>query len=107
MGIGKDVADTALQFMYASGASGVQKVSTGIIPNVEDVYRITVYISPKSEFYVQIEVLNKSVPTVVRVLNPTTNTPTANKLAPTFFINNVATGIAISYGLIKLTEEIY
>jgi hypothetical protein len=111
VGIGKDVTDTELQFMWSSSfPAGVQKVSTGIIPNSEDVYRITVYVSPRPEYYIQLEVINNNAPTVVRIYKvgfTDANKPIAPKLMFAYFIGNGAAGGVISYGLIKLTEEIY
>jgi hypothetical protein len=113
VGIGKDVTDTTLQFMWSSSfPAGVQKVSTGITPNSEDVYRITVYISPVSDFYIQLEVINNNAPTVVRIYkvpstDPNKPIPAARKLMFVYFIGNGVTAGAVSYGLIKLTEEIY
>lgn len=111
VGIGKDVTDTELQFMWSSSfPAGVQKVSTGITPNSEDVYRITVYISPIGEYYLQLEVINNNAPTVVRIYKVSKTDPykpVAPKLMFAYFIGNGAAGGVISYGLIKLTEEIY
>jgi hypothetical protein len=113
VGIGKDVTDTELQFMWSSSfPTGVQKVSTGITPNSEDVYRITVYISPVSDFYIQLEVINNNAPTIVRIYkvpstDPNKPIPPGRKLMFAYFIGNGVTAGAVSYGLIKLTEEIY
>lgn len=107
LGVGKDAADGELFFMYGSGVTGLQKVSTGVVPNNEDVYRVTVYISPKSGYYIQLEVLSKSG-TTVRVINPTTNIPPiGNRLVQVNYVNTAATGVAVSFGIIQNTEEIY
>jgi len=83
------------------------KVSTGITPNAEDVYRVTVYVAPNSAYYIQLEVLNKNRITV-RTFNPTTNVPAVStKLYPMQWINNATTGAAIQYGFIYAMEEIY
>jgi hypothetical protein len=111
VGLGKDDVDTELQFMYFSTfPAGVQKVSTGITPNSEDVYRFTVYISPVSEYYLQLEVINNNSPTVTKVFkvnaaNP--NKPNQPKLVPMLMVGNLSTGVSVSVGLIKMTEEIY
>jgi hypothetical protein len=111
IGIGKDDVDTTLQFMYSSSfPTGVQKVSTGVTPNSEDVYRITVYVSPISEYYLQLEVINNNSPTVTKTFkvsasNP--NKPNQPKLVPILTVGNLSTLVSVSVGLIKLTEEIY
>jgi hypothetical protein len=107
LGVGKDAADSTLHFMYSSTVGGLQKVNTGIVPNSENVYRVTVYISPNSGYYIQIESISKNR-TTTRVLNPTSNVPaTGIKLVPYHYINNAATGVAITFGLIQTMEEIY
>jgi hypothetical protein len=111
VGLGKDDVDTELQFMYFSTfPAGLVKVSTGVTPNSEDVYRFTVYISPVSEYYLQLEVINNNSPTVTKVFkvnatNP--NKPNQPKLVPMLMVGNLSTGVSVSVGLIKLTEEIY
>jgi hypothetical protein len=108
LGVGKDATDTELQFFHSNNLSITPtKVSTGITPNAEDVYRVTVYVAPNSAYYIQLEVLNKNRITV-RTFNPTTNVPAVGtKLYPMQYINNAATGAAIQYGFIYAMEEIY
>jgi hypothetical protein len=107
LGLGKDAADTTLQFMYASAGSVIQKVNTGITPNNEDVYRVTVYVSPSSNYYIQLEVLNKNG-TTVRVINPTAIVPAVGtKLVLLQYLNNAATGVQVEWGQILTMEEIY
>ena len=107
IGIGKDATDTELQFFHSNNVTTPTKVSTGITPNAEDVYRVTVYVAPNSTYYIQLEVLNKNRITA-RALNPITNVPPVGiKLYPMQYINNATTGAAIQYGFIYATEEIY
>jgi hypothetical protein len=107
LGLGKDAADTTLQFMYASAGGVIQKVNTGITPNNEDVYRVTVYVSPSSNYYIQLEVLNKNG-TTVRVINPTAIVPAVGtKLVLLQYLNNAATGVQVEWGQILTMEEIY
>jgi hypothetical protein len=108
LGVGKDATDTELQFFHSNNLSVTPtKVSTGITPNAEDVYRVTVYVAPNSAYYIQLEVLNKNRITV-RTFNPTTNVPAVStKLYPMQWINNATTGAAIQYGFIYAMEEIY
>lgn len=107
LGVGKDATDTELQFFYGNNVTTPTKVSTGITPNAEDVYRVTVYVAPNSRYYIQLEVLNKNRITV-RTFNPTANVPpVSTKLFPMQYINNATTSAAIQYGFIYATEEIY
>lgn len=107
LGLGKDAADTTLQFMYASAGGVIQKVSTGVTPNNEDVYRVTVYVSPSSNYYIQLEVLNKNR-TTVRVINPTSFVPAVGtKLVLLQYLNSASTGVQVEWGQILTMEEIY
>ena len=108
IGIGKDAADNTLHFMHSSGVSGsVTKVNTGVTPNNENVYRVTVYVAPNSTFYIQLEVMSKTG-TTTHVLNPTTNVPPVEtKLVMRQLTNNGLAGGVCSYGFIYFIEEIY
>jgi hypothetical protein len=107
LGVGKDAADTELYFYHSNNVTTPTKVATGITPNSEDVYVVTVYVAPNSTYYIQLEVRSKTGSQVV-TYNPTTNVPPiSTKIFPRHWINNAATGVAISYGFIQATEEIY
>lgn len=108
IGIGKDAADNTLHFMHSSGVSGsVTKVNTGVTPNNENVYRVTVYVAPNSTFYIQLEVMSKTG-TTTHILNPTTNVPPVEtKLVMRQLTNNGLAGGVCSYGFIYFIEEIY
>ena len=89
-----------------SGAAPT-KVNTGIIPNAEDVYRLTVYIAPNSTYYMQLEVLSKTGTKTV-VINPTTAIPpVGSRMVSYQAVNNGVVGGIISYGIIQVMEEIY
>jgi hypothetical protein len=108
LGVGKDAADTTLQFFNSNNINVPIKVNTGVTPNTEDVYRVTVYVAPNSTYYIQLEVISKSAPIRVITYNPTTFVPPVSaKIYPMQYINNAATGVAIQYGFIYATEEIY
>jgi hypothetical protein len=107
LGVGKDASDTELYFYHSNNILLPTKVATGITPNNEDVYRVTVFISPNNLHFIQLEVLSKTG-TTVRTYHPTSNVPpTGAKIYPRHWVNNAATGVAISYGFIQATEEIY
>lgn len=104
----KDAADATLQFAHYSGSGAVTKVNTGITPNAEDVYRLTVYIAPNSTYYMQLEVLSKTAAIRVVTLNPTTNVPpVGDRLVQQQAVNNGTVGGVVVYGLIQHLEEIY
>jgi hypothetical protein len=108
LGVGKDAADTTLQFFNSNNINVPIKINTGVTPNTEDVYRVTVYVAPNSTYYIQLEVISKSAPIRVITYNPTTFVPPVSaKIYPMQYINNAATGVAIQYGFIYATEEIY
>ena len=105
----KDAADATLSFMHTNTSGGAAtKVNTGITPNSEDVYRLTVYIAPNSTFYMQLEVLSKSAATRVVTINPTTNIPpVGSRMVSYQGVNNGSVGGIVSYGIIQVMEEIY
>jgi hypothetical protein len=109
LAVGKDAADGTLQFMHSVGGVGAvtTKVSTGITPNNENVYRVTVYVAPNSTYYIQLEVLSKTG-TQTLVLKPTTNVPAVGeKLVSRQLSNNGSAGGVIHFGFINHMEEIY
>jgi hypothetical protein len=104
----KDATDSTLFFSHNSGASTTTKVNTGIKPNNEDVYRLTVYIAPNSTFYAQLEVMSKTVAPTVVTINPITNVPpVGDKLVQQQAVNNGTVGGIIVYGFIQHMEEVY
>ena len=105
----KDAADATLSFMHTNTSGGAAtKVNTGITPNSEDVYRLTVYIAPNSTYYMQLEVLSKSAPTRVVTINPTTNIPpVSSRMVSYQGVNNGSVGGVVAYGIIQVMEEIY
>lgn len=106
LAIAKDAGDATLSWLYNDGSGTPIKVSTGITPNQNDVYRLTVYVSPKGRCYMQLEVMNKTNNTVL-VVNPTTDIPAGVKIVPQINVSNASTGAVCTYGLIQFIEEIY
>jgi hypothetical protein len=109
LAIGKNAADSTLQFMHSVGGVGAvtTKVNTGITPNNENVYRVTVYVAPNSTYYIQLEVLSKTG-TQTLILKPTTNVPAVGeKLVSRQLSNNGSAGGVIHFGFINHMEEIY
>jgi hypothetical protein len=106
LALAKDAGETTLSWLYNDGTGTPVKVSTGITPNVNDVYRLTVYVSPKGRCYMQLEVMNKTSNTVL-VLNPTSDIPAGVKIVPQINLSNASTGAVCTFGLIQFIEEIY
>lgn len=106
LALAKDAGDATLSWLYNDGSGTPIKVSTGITPNQNDVYRLTVYVSPKGRCYMQLEVMNKTNNTVL-VVNPTTDIPAGVKIVPQINVSNASTGAVCTYGLIQFIEEIY
>ena len=106
----KESTDTTLFFYHkALNAlpAAISKVNTGVVPNNEDVYRLTVYVSPTSTYYMQLEVLSTTGTRTI-VINPTTNIqPPSSKFVSYQGVNNGTVSGAVSYGLIQMMEEIY
>ena len=106
----KESTDTTLFFYHkALNAlpAAISKVNTGVVPNNEDVYRLTVYVSPTSTYYMQLEVLSTTGTRTI-VINPTTNIqPPSSKFVSYQGVNNGSVGGNVSYGLIQMMEEIY
>jgi hypothetical protein len=109
IGIGKDAADTTLQWMFRNSelASAVTKVNTGVIPNADDMYIVTIYVSPSSNYILKLEVMSKTG-TSTHIYQPLTNTPpVGTKLIPFFQSNSGLGSVATVLGVIQFTEEIY
>ena len=106
----KESTDTTLFFYHKalnSLPAATSKVNTGVVPNNEDVYRLTVYVSPISTYYMQLEILSTTGTRTI-VINPTTNIqPPSSKFVSYQGVNNGTVGGAVSYGLIQMMEEIY
>jgi hypothetical protein len=109
LGIVKQDVDSTLFFVYRvnGGLGSVTKVNIGIKPNINAVYRLQIYISPDSKYYMELEVLSKTG-TSVYTISPTTNVPSVGtRMIPFIYANNVSTTTAIQLGIINVTEEIY
>lgn len=103
----KESTDTTLFFYHKALNGAATSVNTGVVPNNEDVYMLTVYVSPTSTYYMQLEVLSRTGTRVI-TLNPTTNIqPPSSKFVSYQGVNNGTVGGAVSYGLIQMMEEIY
>jgi hypothetical protein len=103
----KESTDTTLSFFHKALNGLSTTVNTGVVPNNEDVYRLTVYVSPISTYYMQLEILSTTGTRTI-VINPTTNIqPPSSKFVSYQGINNGTVGGNVSYGLIQMMEEIY
>ena len=103
----KESTDATLFFVHQAAFSAPTRVNTGITPNNEDVYRLTVYVAPNSTYYMQLEILGRTGTRVITI-NPTTNIPAPlTRFVSYQGVNNGTVGGTVSYGLIQMMEEIY
>jgi hypothetical protein len=107
-GIGKDAADTTLQFIMNDNSGTPTKVNTGVVPNTNDVYRVTCYVSPDNRYYIRLQVSSKTAAPAVYVHVPTSKIPpVGTKLVFQQTANNGTVGGVISIALIQIMEELY
>ncbi len=91
IGLGKDADDTNLQFMYNNASGTAQRYDTGVVPNLNDLYRITIYVTPACDrVYFTLEQMTYTTTTIVATFNTTTEIPPIGTL--NFFTVNVGTG---------------
>ncbi len=91
IGLGKDADDTNLQFMYNNASGTAQRYDTGVVPNTNDLYRITIYVTPSCDrVYFTLEQMTYTTTTIVATFNTTTEIPPIGTL--NFFTVNVGTG---------------
>lgn len=91
VGLGKDADDTNLQFMYNNASGTAQRYDTGVVPNLNDLYRITIYVTPACDrVYFTLEQMTYTTTTIVATFNTTTEIPPIGTL--NFFTVNVGTG---------------
>lgn len=106
--LGKDVADTTLQWMVNDASGTATKTDTGITPNVNDVYRLTIYIPPNAtSIYMSLEVITKTTLTLY-TYTASSNIPAAGTLMyQRLWVSGAATGVAVSMSMIQIEEEMY
>lgn len=107
-GLGKDVADSTFQWMTNDGTGTATKTSTGVTPNANDVYRLTIFVpSNATTVYMQLEVITKSTITNY-TYSTSSNIPAIGTLIyQRMYINNAATGAALSIMMLQIEEELY
>lgn len=107
-GLGKDVGDSTFQWMTNDGLGIATKTNTTVVPNVNNVYRLTIYVPPNSTtIYMQLEVITKTTITNY-TYSTSSDIPAINTLIyQRMYINNAATGAAVSIMMIQIEEELY
>jgi hypothetical protein len=107
-GLGKDVGDTTFQWMENDGSGTATKTNTGITPNTNDVYRLTIFIpSNATTVYMQLEVMTKSSITLYTRSASSDIPATGTLMYQRMYVNNAATGAAVSIMMIQIEEELY
>jgi hypothetical protein len=108
-GIGKDVADTNLQWMHNDGSSTATKIDTGVAVNTNNIYTIELFVpSNSTTMYGSLYEMTKTANTLISTCAVSTNIPAVGtRLYFQQFIGNAATGVAISLAVITTVEENY
>jgi hypothetical protein len=108
IGVGKDVADATLQFMFNNGSGTATKINTGITPTVNDEYIITVTLpSNTTSATVTIERRTKTTSTKASATN-SAKIPAAGTLMYWHIMSNSgATATAPAIGVKQVFEQLY
>jgi len=108
--IAKDGSDNNFFLMYNDGTLTCTRVDTFIAPNINDVYRVTIFIpSNSTSMYVTLEAISKSSITTYNSGAITTNIPAGG----TTLLPHLGSGTggtistAVRMGLIQIYEEQY
>ena len=107
-GLAKDVGDSTFQWITNDGTGIATKTNTGVTPNTTNVYRLTVYVPPNATtIYMQLEVMTKSAITIY-LHSASSDIPAIGTLIyQRMYVNNAATGAAVSIMMIQIEEELY
>jgi hypothetical protein len=111
IGLGKDSDDTNLQWMTNGSSGTASRVDTGITPNVNNVYRFSLFInSDCTTAKFTLEEITRtssnivSTHTLVRGIDNLPGYNTNNY--PAVYVNNVASGVAVILDIINGYEEL-
>jgi len=113
IGLSKDVADGTFQFL-TNGASGTAaKINTGITPNQNNWYRLTIFLTPaagaatSTGILMELDVMTKSAaPTVVYSGAITTKIPGTNvNLEPVIWVNSGSGSASVAVNFIQMLQE--
>jgi len=113
IGLSKDVADGTFQFL-TNGASGTgAKINTGITPNQNNWYRLTIFLTPaagasiSTGVYEELDVMTKSAsPTVVYSGAITTKIPAAGTLMePVIWVNTGTAAATVGINFMQMVQE--
>jgi hypothetical protein len=108
--VGKDSGDTTLQFMYNDASGFCTKTAIPVVPNVNDVYRVTIFIpSNSTAFYMTLESMNKTSIISYSSGPLTTNVPPVGTILGSHLAvgTGPTTTTAVTVGLIQMYEEQY
>jgi hypothetical protein len=111
IGLGKDSDDTNLQWMTNGSSGTASRVDTGITPNVNNVYRFSLFInSDCTTAKFTLEEITRtssnivSTHTLVRGIDNLPGYNTNNY--PAVYVNNVASGVVVTLDIINGYEEL-
>jgi len=113
IGLSKDVSDGTFQFL-TNGASGTAaKINTGITPNQNNWYRLTIFLTPaagastSTGILMELDVMTKTAaPTVVYSGAITTKIPATNvNLEPVIWVNTGTGSASVAVNFIQMLQE--
>lgn len=108
-GIGKDTADTNLQWMHNDGAGTATKINTGIAINTNNIYTIELFVpSNSTTMYGALYEMTKTANTLISTCAVSSNIPAVGtRLFFQQFISTAAGTASISLAIITTVEENY
>jgi hypothetical protein len=109
IGVGKDDTDATLQIMVNDGSGTATKGNTGITPNANDVYRVTISISSTGNVAsIKLEDITKTATTIFKA-NAVSNLPAAGTLLYNHLVANTGniTSTAVGLAYIQTYEELH
>ena len=105
----KDTDDTNLFFMHSNASGIATEYDTGITPNINDVYKVSIYVPPTCDkVYFTLEQLTYSTSLIVANYSATTNLPSISTFSyPVIYFGTGSGGGTIpSLDLIQIYEEL-
>jgi hypothetical protein len=112
IGLSKDAGDSTLQFITNNGSGTGTKINTGVTPSQNNIYRLTVVITPQAGaavstgVYITLETITKTGISTVNSGSITTKIPAAGTaLQPVMYVNTAAGSSSVAFNFIHMTQE--
>ena len=108
IGLSKDTGDTTFQFCYNNGSGTATKVNTGVTPNANNIYRLTIFIPSNSTIsYQTLEVITKTSITTYTSSNSAKIPATGLIMYPHQYVNTASGAASVGMGYILGYCELY